>query len=134
MGGRCFRLSSSLPNFNKAGPSIQKPKLLTGGRALMRAISSFKMSASSAFNPAPPYSGAQVGAVQPFSTIRSSHTRCAVELNCQRRPPQQCSSMLVIGSRIYVGQFFSSQARVSNLNSFRGDILTTMLLLELGFI
>ena len=109
----CSRFCASVPNLSSAGPSIQMPKLLSGGRQPRARISCASTLASSALKPAPPYSRGQVGTVQPRSAMRSSQRRCASDENSQWRPAQQMSSSLLIGRRISAGQLASSQARVS---------------------
>ena len=89
------------------------PKLISGLRALIRAISCLSTLVSAGESPPPPYSFGQSGTVQPRSAIRSIQSFCASFLKTGLRPPQQASLSSRTGSRISGGQFASSQARVS---------------------
>jgi hypothetical protein len=92
------------------------PKLVSGCRAPIAAISWRTILACSGSRPPPPYSFGQCGTVQPLSRIRSNQMRCGSKENLVLRPPQKVSSSAVIGRRISGGQLASSQARVSRRN------------------
>ena len=65
----CF--CSSLPYLSKAGPSIEMPKLISGLRAPIRAISCCRILVSAGESPPPPYSLGQSGTVQPRAAMAS---------------------------------------------------------------
>ena len=73
------------------------PKLVSGSRAPIAAISSLRILVSAALNPPPPYSVGQSGTVQPRDAMTSSHCFCAGDWNWKLRPPQQASFSLRIG-------------------------------------
>jgi len=122
IGGRCSAFWASVPNFNKAGPSIQIPNDDRGLLALIRCISLSRTISSLRDNPAPPYSFGQVGTVQPLETIRSSQIFCASDSKTKLRPPQQASSKDFISLRISAGQFSSNQALASMRNASKSLI------------
>ena len=99
------------------------PKLDSGERAPIAAISSRSTLCSARSSPPPPYSFGQSGTVQPLSRIRSNQTRCGSDENFALRPPQYVSLSEVIGRRISGGQLASSQARVSRRNVSRSDMI-----------
>src|ERR1019366_3066102 len=75
--GICSCRCSSVPYSNSTGPSIDNPIPRNGERQPRSCISSSRISASSPDNPPPPYCFGHVGAVQPFSAIRSSQIFCS---------------------------------------------------------
>ena len=87
MGGRCSRHWPGVPNSKMAGPIIVKPCPASGAGALMRRISSSSTKLSAASRPPPPYSFGQVGAVQPRSAMRSSHSLVSGLAYTALRPP-----------------------------------------------
>ena len=122
---RCVCFCASVPYFSSAGPSIQIPKDIRGGRADIAFISSRRILPSAFDSPPPPQSTGHSGAVQRFSTIRSSQTFCSSFLNVGCRPPQTESSSSRSGWRIADGQLLSSHARVSRRNVFRSAIIVS---------
>ena len=92
------------------------PKENRGGRALIRAISCSSTRACAAVRPPPPYSLGHMGAVQPFSAMRSSQILLSGLAHLNLAPPQGVSSA-VRGVRMEAGQLASSHSRVSVRNT-----------------
>ena len=123
MRGRCSFFCSSLPKASSVGPIMVRPKPISGGGAFKRRISSASTLACSGERPPPPYARGQVGAVKPRSAQRSSQSFWSeLPLQSHRRPPQTPSSSLPPLPRKPVGQFASSQVRVSERKPSRSDI------------
>ncbi|MNP38252.1 hypothetical protein D3C76_1317530 [compost metagenome] len=91
------------------------PRLICGGRHLIRRISLSSTASCSSLRPAPPYSSGHSGQNQRLSRMRSNHRRASSQGNCGFWLPHTTSPS-AMPVRMDGGQLASSQARVSCRN------------------